>query len=238
LLAPLLAGLFFGAMAGQGFSAVGRINLQAVLVALQDPLSLFAQRSPGKRQSGRLHPLKSAKGRPHERVLASVRDRPAAPTAGNPGPVGGDIPGSSVTIPIIPPQYEMPPEGPIITGQPPFPVPPIPFVPIDNPGPPITPPPGTPPPGTPVPPPGTPVPPPGTPVPPPGTPTPPPGTPTPPPETPTPPPGTPTPPPETPPGITVPEPASWTMMLLGVLALGVARRRLRKPIAVRWRSDV
>ena len=223
---PLLIGLFLGAMAGQGFSAVTRINLQAVLAALQDPLSLFAQRSPGKRASGKLHPTKSIKGRPHERVLAAVRDRPAAPPGESPN--FGDVPPSSVTIPIIPPEYDVPPEGPVITGTPPFPLPPIPFVPIDNPGPPINTP--APPPGTPEPPLGTPVPPPGTP--PPGTPppgTPPPGTP---------PPGTPTPPPESPPGIiiTVPEPASWTMMLLGVLAIGVARRRLRKPVAVRWRS--
>src|SRR6202012_4956979 len=52
--------------------ASGKTGLPALRAALADPLSLFAERSPGARGAGALH---STKGGPHERVLAEVRDR-------------------------------------------------------------------------------------------------------------------------------------------------------------------
>jgi hypothetical protein len=218
LLAPLFAALLFAVVAEFGGAAFSLGTKNLFLAALQDPLSLFAERSPGRRAG----PLLSTKAKagPHERVLSTVRDREPA------NPVFADIAGPFATIPIIPPQYDAPPLD-IATGEPqPFfpPAPPFPpgfffpgeFPPGNPPGANVPPgeilPPGTnPPPGTPPPetnPPGPPITPPGTP--------------------PITPPGT---PPVTPPGvIPIPEPATWTMMVLGLFAVGVAaRRRARTP---------
>src|SRR5258708_6469883 len=48
LLAPLLAALFV-ALVGQNREAISKISREKILTALQDPLSLFSDRSPGER---------------------------------------------------------------------------------------------------------------------------------------------------------------------------------------------
>ncbi len=81
LLVPLLVGLFFVAVAERGHPASGKAGARgALMAALTDPLSLFADRSPGGRGAGALlstKPMKTAMADPgpEERVLAGVRDR-------------------------------------------------------------------------------------------------------------------------------------------------------------------
>jgi hypothetical protein len=202
---PPLVGLFYVAVAEPSARSISKGIAHEILAALKDPLALFSQRSPGKRIAGHLLSTKG-KGGPHERVLSTVRDREQPPAVDTP------VPDSVAAIPIIPPQYEIPPTDRTV-GALPF-VPPAPFIPTGFvPGgflPPSQPPTTTPP-GPPGGPPGTP---PGLP---PGTP---PGGP---------PEGPPT-PPDTPPVIPIPEPSTWTLMLLGFFALvAVGRRRMRKP---------
>jgi hypothetical protein len=116
LLVPLLIALFFISIAELGHPAAGKAGRRTgIIAALEDPLALFAERSPGERGAG---PLLSTKpGGPAERVLSGVRDRdPAAgaPPAvapitpddiaalgnGVPGdgglPGGGDAPGQAL----------------------------------------------------------------------------------------------------------------------------------------------
>jgi len=189
------------AMIGQGREAISKVSREMIVAALQDPLSLFSDRSPGERLPGAL--LSTKKG-PHERVLSTVRERPQASDL----PPGTDTPIFSAAPPVFESSPTAPPTGQF-TGPPAF-GPPFSNTPFLYPGPPpgAVPPGGTPPDGAPpggTPPGGTP---PG------GTPpggTPPGGT----------PPGE---PPGTPPTIPVPEPATWTMMLLGLLAVRMAAR--------------
>ena len=217
LLVPAFVGLFYVALAEPGTRSLTKRIAHQVLAALQDPLTLFSQRSPGMR----LGSLLSTKGKsgPHERVLSTVRDREPPPTPEN------FLPISVTSVPIVPPAYEGLPTDHTL-GSLPF-VPPPSFIPSGfipggfsppsgtPPEPPGEPPPGGPPPGGP--PPGEP--PPG--GPPPGEP--PPGGP---------PPGEP--PPGTPPLIPIPEPSSWTFVLFGIFAVAAARR-VRKPQTVRRR---
>jgi hypothetical protein len=200
LLAPLLLGLSF-AMIGQNREALSKVSRAMIVAALQDPLSLFSDRSPGERGPGAL--LSTKKG-PHERVLSTVRDREPSSDL----PPGTDNPIFSA----IPPAFESnstPLPGDQFIG-PPASGPPFSNTPFSFPGPP----PGIPPEGTPpggIPPGG---PPPG--GPPPGGPPPggPPGGP---------PPGGPPggPPPGTPP-IPIPEPATLPIVILGLIAIGLA----------------
>jgi len=219
LLVPVLASAILVA-ATAGFPAFSYVGLRMLIAALKDPLALLSERSPGNR-TGHLISIKGKTG-PSERVLSSVRDRPGA----NAAPVLLDIPAGT----LAPPQFQEAQLAPGGAGGTPF-VPASPFgsspvtpggvpaapssffpptggfVPGTTPSastPGTSPPGGTPPGGTP----------PG------GT------TPggTPPGET---PPGG-TPPGDTPPGggiIVVPEPAPWTMMVLGLIATGTLRRR-------------
>jgi hypothetical protein len=208
LLAPLLLGLVAVVGLEPGRRAVGRVISKTIrekiVAALKDPLALFAERSPGARSAGAL--LSTKHVRPNERVLPTIRDRPS--------PLGildtplQDTPPAVVDIPpgaFVPSPYNLANERvptPIFTPL--FPVPQFEIPPgggTPSGGPPGTPP-GGPPEETPTPPGGTP------------------GTPT--------PPNQPT-PPGGPPVITLPEPATWTVMSLGLLALGMAaRRRARK----------
>jgi len=205
-LAPLLLGLTFVAVTDPGGQAFSQAVGKKIIAALKDPLGLLAQRSPGKRS--RTRHLTKTKG-PHERVLSTVRERPLPTEAANPlletPPANLDIPeGALAPAPTPLPAVETGPEAPVF--NPPFFTP---FFPIGFPGPggpsTLTPPGPTPPGQPPVgPPPGQP----------PGSPTPPGSSPLSPP-----PPGT----------ISLPEPATWTMMGLGFLAAVVsARRRARK----------
>ncbi len=99
---PLLVGLLIVSVSERGNTAIGKLRQGGLVAALMDPLSLFADRSPGERGAG---PLLSTK--PEQRVLSTVRDRdpgmlPAAddpvfasalPGAGDPpfgGPAGDD----------------------------------------------------------------------------------------------------------------------------------------------------
>lgn len=196
LLAPLLVGLFILAV-GHGREAISNASKEKIIAALMDPLSLFADRSPGERRPGALLPTKSG---PRERVLSTVRDRaaPADPPGGTDGPVFSALPPAFETNP------DFPPGGPY--AGPPAYGPPFSNTPFLYPGPPPggLPPEGTPPGGTP---PGT--------TPPGGTPSGggPPGTPTEPPTT-------------TPPGtIPIPEPATWPMMILGLIGMIMRARR-------------
>ena len=71
LLVPLLAGLFFVAVAGSGDPAIGKATkAAAILAALNDPLSLFAERSPGGRGAGALLSTK-----PDKRLLLPTPGR-------------------------------------------------------------------------------------------------------------------------------------------------------------------
>jgi hypothetical protein len=83
LLVPLFVGLFFVAVAERGHPASSKASKpgkSGLLAMLADPLSLFAERSPGERGAG---PLLSTKpGGPQERVLSEVRERD--PGAGDP----------------------------------------------------------------------------------------------------------------------------------------------------------
>lgn len=73
-LLPLLAGLFFAAVVGDGNPAISKSSKGGgLMAALRDPLSLFSERSPGGRGPGAL--LSTKPGRtPHERVLSMVRE--------------------------------------------------------------------------------------------------------------------------------------------------------------------
>lgn len=207
LLVPPLLGLFYVAVAEPSGRSIAKTITHKVFAALTDPLSLFSERSPGMRLAGQLLSTKGKTG-PHERVLATVRDR--EPTV--PPVVDNPVDDSTSAIPVIPPQYDAPPTDRTL-GALPF-VPPNPFIPPgfipgsftppnqppittpEPPGPPGTnPPPGSPPPGGP----------------------PPDG----------PPPGTPPPvtPPGTPPATPIPEPSTWTLMLFGFFAVAAAGRR-------------
>jgi PEP-CTERM motif len=181
-LALLLIGLFLGALAEHGGSAISKVIRRTMVAALADPLNLLDERSPGGRGA---RVLLSIKG-PHERVLPSVRDRQpplgVPPGVGNPlsdlvpesfAPLPNDFPAD---LPATLPQDQ-------VGGSPSF----APFFPalLGNPG---SAPGGA---TTPNPP----------------------------------PPITSTPLPNNPITIVIPEPATWTMMLLGFLVIGAAARR-------------
>jgi len=80
LLAGVLAGAVFATAAVQDGRAIGKVLRESV-AALKDPLSLIADRSPGARGSAALLLTKNG---PHERVLSSVRDRDPVPQQDNP----------------------------------------------------------------------------------------------------------------------------------------------------------
>lgn len=102
LLVPLLVGLFYAVGVERGHPANGKPGRGGGLLAmLADPSTLFAERSPGERGAGPLLSTKPDFG-PHERVLASERERDPAigdpPAADDPVfgispntlPAGGD----------------------------------------------------------------------------------------------------------------------------------------------------
>ena len=143
LLALALLSLFFvaaGEYGRSGTTGAGKGGIVAalkgpVIAALTDPLALFAKRSPGHRGPGALHLTKAAAG-PHERVLASVRQRDLAPGL-------APAPGAPVVIDIAPGAVAAPGEavgtGPVNGSLMPALVTPTPFpgVPVaaaDNPG--------------------------------------------------------------------------------------------------------
>jgi hypothetical protein len=204
LLASVLAGLVFVAVVQYCDPAFSKVAMAEIVAALKGPLDLFAERSPGGRGARALISIKPIKG-PHERVLSTVRERPA----GIPPVVDSPIFTASAavaSIPMIPPQYDSQPVDRFFAPPPAafFPGSPQGFIP------------GSPPQGlVPGSPPSEPI------VPPTG------------PDVPPiivgpPPPGTPVPPsvPETPPPVTIvlPEPATWAMMILGLFAIGLRRR--------------
>jgi len=84
LLAGVLAGAVFATAAVQDGRAIGKMLRESV-AALKDPLSLIADRSPGARGSAALLLTKNG---PHERVLSSVRDRDPVPEQDNPFAAG------------------------------------------------------------------------------------------------------------------------------------------------------
>jgi hypothetical protein len=76
----VLSGLAFGAIVERSNPALSKIAAAKIAEAFRAPLSLFADRSPGERSSGALlstKPDRRAGAAPHERVLAAVRDREA-----------------------------------------------------------------------------------------------------------------------------------------------------------------
>jgi hypothetical protein len=84
LLVPVLVALFFVAVAERGHPASGKASASpggshgTLMAALTDPLSLFADRSPGGRGAGPLlstKPQRTAALAPEERVLSGIRDR-------------------------------------------------------------------------------------------------------------------------------------------------------------------
>lgn len=103
LLVPLLVALLFAAQFRD--SALSSVSVKTLAAALMDPIALLAQRSPGGR-SGPLVTIKGKKVGPHERVLSTVRDRPAPDSANTPdtetlpAPVRLDIPPGAIAPPI------------------------------------------------------------------------------------------------------------------------------------------
>lgn len=80
LLMPVLASLSFVAIAGQGQPASSIARKSGILVALTNPLGLFAERSPGERGAGALLSTKPEReaalaGPPYERMLSGIRER-------------------------------------------------------------------------------------------------------------------------------------------------------------------
>lgn len=67
-----VASFFFVAATEHELLAINNVSNEKLVAALKNPLSLFADRSPGERGAG---PLRLTKSGPHERVLASVRER-------------------------------------------------------------------------------------------------------------------------------------------------------------------
>jgi len=84
-------GLCLASFVGQGHGAIGQFA-NSISRLRDDPLSLFAERSPGERTEGELHSTKPDRTSPHERVLSEVRDRsPADFTSGTEGPDASDF---------------------------------------------------------------------------------------------------------------------------------------------------
>lgn len=95
--------------------AVSDVSNEKIVAALKNPLSLFADRSPGERGSG---PLQLTKSGPHERVLASVRQREPADA-----PVLGAAPNSAAGPETMPTAADSSPEAfsqPLDIGRAPF----------------------------------------------------------------------------------------------------------------------
>jgi hypothetical protein len=200
LLASVLAGVVFVGVVKYCDPAFSKVAMAEIVAALQDPLTLFAERSPGGRGARALISIKPIKG-PHERVLSTVRERPHVIPPGLDSPVFAAAPEAVASIPMVPPQYDTQPIDRIF-GPPPFAFFPgiisSSLIPGAPPSTPILPPtgPDVPPIIVGPPPPGTPVPPSV---------------------------------PETPPPVTIvlPEPATWAMTIFGLFGIGL-RRRVRK----------
>lgn len=121
---PLADGIKFN-----GHRVAGDPALAAVGSYLRNPLSLFAQRSPGGRGAGRLIQSKHRSNQlagnrakpPQERVLSNVRYAPSIPNFVNdvvpigPGPdIAPFVPGPVVPGPAVP-QIFPPPVVPVVT---------------------------------------------------------------------------------------------------------------------------
>jgi PEP-CTERM motif len=117
LLAPVLVGLFFVAVAEHSGLAINKMSAAGIIAALKDPLTLFAERSPGGRGSGALLPTKSKPG-PHERVLSAVRERepPLGIPSGVDNPVFTVTPGGLATSNALPGDDPLP--GDQVAGSP------------------------------------------------------------------------------------------------------------------------
>jgi hypothetical protein len=84
--------LFFVAAVQRGDPATGKASITTLVAVLKDPLTLFAERSPGGRAEGALLPTKL----PRERVLSTVRDRdPAGTLPGVDDPVVAGVPAAT-----------------------------------------------------------------------------------------------------------------------------------------------
>ena len=114
LLVSGFVGLFFVAAVQQGDPATGKVSTTTLLAVLKDPLTLFAERSPGGRAEGALLSVKP--GGPQERVLSTIRERdptgtlpgvgdpvvagvPEGPGPGGAGPEESVLPGESGGLP-------------------------------------------------------------------------------------------------------------------------------------------
>lgn len=95
VLVPLLIGLFLVSVVELGHPAAGKAGRAGLMAALEDPLALFAERSPGERGGGAL--LSTKPGGPTERVLSEVRDRD--PAAGDAGPIPPATPEDLAALP-------------------------------------------------------------------------------------------------------------------------------------------
>lgn len=81
--------LFFVAAVQQGDPAAGKASITTLVAVLKDPMTLFAERSPGGRAEGALLPTKP----PRERVLSTIRERdPAGTLPGVEDPVVAGVP--------------------------------------------------------------------------------------------------------------------------------------------------
>jgi hypothetical protein len=103
---PLLASVFFAAFPEHGHPAIGPTAKKIILAAVEDPLAVLAQRSPGRREKGLLHSTKPNPV-PHQRVLSMVREHEPDPSFNAPAepenPVFDEVPQAFGSVPgIIP----------------------------------------------------------------------------------------------------------------------------------------
>ena len=116
MLVPALFSLFFVGLAEHSGRATGNAIKKVIIALLNDPLNLLDERSPGGRG---LRVLLSIKG-PHERVLSTVRERASPMTPAVANAVFAAAPEALVAIPIIPSEYETLAPDQVI-GSPSFP---------------------------------------------------------------------------------------------------------------------
>lgn len=110
---PLLAGGLFATVMGESF--ISEKSMAAMAATLADPASLLDRRSPGERDPGAKFSTKqkhaaAPAGKPHERVLAAVRDPALLP------PIGLPDMGAPVLPPL--PVFAALPAGPLGAGFP------------------------------------------------------------------------------------------------------------------------
>src|SRR5579872_6563456 len=112
LVMPLLIGMFFAAFSEHGDPAMGKVGRKIILDTAKDPLAVLAERSPGTRGTGVLHPTK-LKPVPRQRVFSMVREHEPSPSlpAVMESPIIDSAPQTFGTIPAAIPGNDILPGG-------------------------------------------------------------------------------------------------------------------------------